>query len=93
VYHERSKVPGCDECEAPKENPGEFLPEICKDCPHNEKIENPELYKLLHYYGLQNADCPVDRHELLDHEWAALGEVKAEWMKLETEWHERNRPG
>jgi len=94
VYHERSKVPGCDECEAPEENPPEFLQEVCdgRACAHGKEIDNPALDKLLHYFRLQNADCPVDRHELLDHEWVALGIVKGEWTRLEMEWH-RSRHG
>ena len=91
MYHERSKVPGCDECEAKKENPAEFLPEVCAGCPHGQEVENPELDRLLHYIRLQNADCPVGRHELLDQEWIAKGEVEAEWMRLETEWEKGRR--
>ena len=88
MYHGRSKVPGCDECEAPAENPPEFLPEVCGGCPHGQEIENRELDKLLHYIRLEKGKCPVGRHELLDQEWVAKGEVEAEWMRLETEWHE-----
>lgn len=47
-----------------------------------EEVGNPLLMKLLHYKGLMEGGCPVDRHELLDSEWKAIGLVKAECERL-----------
>lgn len=75
-------MPDCDECEAWKENPADFvLSEICPDCVHNQEINNPIIFKLLRYHAMIEAGCPVERHELRNSEWIMLGIIRAEFEK------------
>ena len=74
------------ECTAYTENPIDYVEEqVCPACPWGKEIENPEIYKLLDYIGLQNAGCPIDRDELRNEEWRAMGQVKAELDRLAME--------
>lgn len=72
-----SEVPECEECY--QENPKEYVEqELCPACPRKEDPQDPVLVRLVHFLGLQDSGCPIDRHELLDWEWQLLGHLKAE---------------
>ena len=74
-----SKVLSCSECSAFEDNPAEFVKEmICPSCDWGRKYFNPYLDRIRHYLGLQDAGCPVGRHELTDEDWLLLGIVKRE---------------
>lgn len=36
----------------------------------------------MHYIGLQEAGCPIERHELTDEQWLLLGRLKREMDKI-----------
>ena len=75
--------PDCDECTAYEENPAEYVEqEICPICPWAQEIQEPIIYKLMDFIALLNAGCPVERHELTNDEWRAVGILKAEFEKL-----------
>lgn len=68
-----------------------LIERICAGCAHGRKLRpDPYRDKLLHYFRLGNAGCPIERHELEDHEWLDLGEIKAAWAGLEAEWWKKN---
>jgi hypothetical protein len=83
--YSRRDVPGCDECNVEDENPAEFVESgaACAGCPYDTEIKEPIVFKLLEYVNLQNAGCPIDRHELRTEEWILFGRVKAELERLE----------
>jgi hypothetical protein len=89
--HERGRIrddglplnPDCDECEALEDSPIDFVEqEFCPICPWGQEIEEPIVYKLMDYIGLQSAGCPIGRHELTNEEWRYLGIVKTEIERL-----------
>jgi len=41
--------------------------------------------RIFYIMRLMDAGCPVTRHELIDTEWFALGELKAEMDRLARE--------
>lgn len=80
---DRAEVPDCDSCTAFEENPREFAErEVCPACPWGRQVDNPVLTKLLHYLDLQEAGCPLGRHELMDNEWKALLALKNERARI-----------
>lgn len=58
---------------------------ICPRCPWSREPESPLIYKLIDYLDLIDAGCPVERHELTNYEWLALGEIKKERDRLSME--------
>lgn len=85
---DRAEVPDCDRCTAFEENPREFAErEVCPACPWWRQVDNPVLNKLMHYLDLQDAGCPLGRHELADHEWKALLALKGERDRIWKEKH------
>jgi len=69
-----------------EENPEEYVKkEICPTCPHYEDMSNPLLLKLLDYLALIDAGCPIERHELRNEEWRALGILRKEREKVTIE--------
>jgi hypothetical protein len=86
------KASSCMDCPVFRENPRDFAEQmICPKCACSEKITDPELLKLLHYFRIQSAGCVLGRHELTDFEWLALGRIKTQWEKLTFE-NAQNRP-
>lgn len=59
--------------------------EICPVCPWMQDPQEPIVYKLFEYIALQNAGCPIERHELTNFEWHQLGIVKSEIDKIGVE--------
>jgi len=59
--------------------------EICPPCPWSDDGFSPTLGKFLDYMAMQDAGCPVDRHELLNEEWRVLGALKAERERMSAE--------
>ena len=89
--HERSKIPCCEECAAYEENPKEYVDkEICPFCCWSVEIHEPIIYKLIEYLSLQDAGCPIQRHELVDREWQWLGTLKREREKITHEEVKKN---
>ena len=79
----QSKVLDCAECKAFEENPKEFAEkEICPACIHKQEVNNPIVYKLIHYMNLQDAGCQLERHELTDEQRKLLLIIKQEREKL-----------
>lgn len=54
-------------------------------------MRNPLLDRLLHYFRLIEAGCPVGRDELSDDEWLLLGQVRTEWKGLVREQADKDR--
>jgi len=52
---------------------------------------DPVIYKLYEYIALQNAGCPIERHELTNREWHQLGIVKSEIEKIGIEEAKKNK--
>lgn len=59
--------------------------EICPVCPWNAEVREPVIHKLLDCLALQDAGCPIERHELTNFEWQALGVIKAERERVMAE--------
>ena len=53
----------------------------------NKEIKEPILYRLMYYLSLQDAGCPIGRHELLNNEWQLLGLLKIEREIIGVEKH------
>jgi len=59
--------------------------EVCPVCPWSEEVQEPVIHRLLEVLALQDAGCPIERHELTNMEWKALGVVKAERERITAE--------
>ena len=66
-----------------EENPEEFATELCGECGKNR--QNAYLDYLLKYVALQDAGCPIGRHELTDEDWINLGRIKAKREEIRQE--------
>lgn len=58
--------------------------EICPECPHSEEV-NPYLLYLLGFLELQEAGCPIERHELTNPQWKDLLKVRIERDRIVAE--------
>lgn len=83
----RSEGKNCNECTVWEENPPDFAEQICSECGAN--IVNPYLDYLLYYLTLQDAGCPIERHELTNEQWIDMLLVKSERNKFYREEHEQ----
>lgn len=68
-----------------EEQEKKFIAVVCGSCPHS-KPRPRQVERLLHYVELQDNQCPLERHELLDEEWKSLNKLRAEWNRLEEQW-------
>lgn len=62
-----------------------MLKEICPGCPWSQEPETELVFDLLRYAALQEAGCPIERHELSDDMWLLLGVVKTELAQIARE--------
>lgn len=46
---------------------------------------------LLDILSMQRAGCPVGRHELTNHQWILLGDIREEIARMQYEQAEKNR--
>lgn len=65
--------------------------EICPVCCWDRDVSEPVISKLLDYLAMLDAGCPVERHELTNNEWLALGIIKVESERLSAEKARKNR--
>lgn len=61
-----------------EENPPDFADEIVAAQVWPDDIDNVLLFRLLDFLALQEAGCPLGRHELTNAEWRLLGHLKRE---------------
>ncbi len=59
--------------------------EACTGCVWDNEVDDPIIYKLFDYLALQSAGAPIERHELTNEEWRAMGAVKNEMERLAAE--------
>lgn len=75
------EIPDCGECrEELREESLDAESDqkvLCENCPWGRETE-PLLGPLLAYIALQDAGCPLGRHELRDEHWRLLPVLRAE---------------
>lgn len=62
------------------------MKELCAECDKKKKHKaEPLAVFLLTKLNMQENGCPLDRHELLNHEWRLLSVIKDERRKAAEE--------
>jgi len=81
-------MPGFEEQER------EFIERECGKCARKKKNKaEPLAVYLLDKLGMQDAGCPLGRHDLKNHEWQLLGILKNERQLVWNEEQKQKRTG